>query len=32
MEAMTVARCLVSQFMCPFGVPEQFHSDQGRNV
>ena len=31
MEAMTVARRLVSEFMCHFGVPEQLHSDQGRN-
>eukprot|EP00731_Ephydatia_muelleri_P036502 Em0266g5a len=31
MEAMTVARHLVSEFMCRFGVPEQLHSDQGRN-
>ena len=31
MEAMIVARHLVSEFMCRFGVPEQLHSDQGRN-
>ena len=31
MEAMTVARHLVSEFMCQFSVPEQFYSDQGRN-
>eukprot|EP00731_Ephydatia_muelleri_P013103 Em0007g413a len=32
MEAMTVARHLVSEFMCRFGVPEQLHSDQGEKL
>ena len=31
MEAITVAKCLVNEFICRFGVPEQLHSDQGRN-
>ena len=31
MEAITVAKCLVNGFICRFGVPEQLHSDQGRN-
>eukprot|EP00731_Ephydatia_muelleri_P003023 Em0001g3023a len=31
MEAITVAICLVNEFICRFGVPEQLHSDQGRN-
>ncbi|KAL5474064.1 hypothetical protein EMCRGX_G028638, partial [Ephydatia muelleri] len=28
---ITVAKCLVNEFICRFGVPEQLHSDQGRN-
>ena len=31
MEAVTVAKCLVHEFICLFGVPEQLNSDQGRN-
>ena len=30
-EATTVARVLVEEFMAPFGIPRQIHSDQGRN-
>ena len=30
-EATTVARILVNEFICRFGVPEQLHTDQGRN-
>ena len=30
-EATTVARLLVNEFICRFGVPEQLHTDQGRN-
>jgi hypothetical protein len=29
-EAKTVARCFVEQFACRFGMPDQLHSDQGR--
>ena len=31
MEATTVARILVHEFICRFGVPEHLHTDQGRN-
>ena len=31
MDAMTVARHLVGEFICCFGIPEQLQSDQGRN-
>ena len=31
MEAITVARIFVNEFICRFGVPEQLHTDQGRN-
>ena len=31
MEAITVARIFVNEFTCRFGVPEQLHTDQGRN-
>ena len=31
MEAITVARIFVNEFICWFGVPEQLHTDQGRN-
>ena len=31
MEASTVAKLLVDQFICRFGTPEQIHTDQGRN-
>ena len=30
-EATTVARVLVDEFFCRFGVPYELHSDQGRN-
>ncbi|XP_042230040.1 protein NYNRIN-like [Homarus americanus] len=30
-EATTVARVLVDQFFCRFGIPHELHSDQGRN-
>ena len=30
-EAETIAKVLVEQFVCRFGVPLQIHSDQGRN-
>ena len=31
MEAVTVARIFVNEFICCFGIPEQLHTDQGRN-
>ena len=31
MEATTVARILVHEFICRFGVPKHLHTDQGRN-
>ena len=30
-EANTIARVLVEQFICRYGVPKELHSDQGRN-
>ena len=30
-EARTIARYFVNEFICRFGVPEQLHTDQGRN-
>ena len=30
-EATTVARVLVNEFVCRYGVPLELHSDQGRN-
>ena len=30
-EASTVAKKLVSEFVCRFGVPHEIHSDQGSN-
>ena len=30
-EAITVAKVLVEEFFCRFGVPLEIHSDQGRN-
>ncbi|PIK38531.1 hypothetical protein BSL78_24624 [Apostichopus japonicus] len=30
MEAETVATLLVEEFICRFGVPEELHTDQGR--
>lgn len=32
MEAATIARCFVNEFVCCFRVPKQLHSDQGRNL
>ena len=29
-EAVTVARTLVGKYFCQFGLPEQLHSDQGK--
>ena len=31
MEAISVARLFVNEFICWFGAPEQLHADQGRN-
>ena len=31
MEAATVARCLVDEVICRLGVPDTFHTDQGKN-
>ncbi len=31
MEASTVARLLVDEFFCRYGVPERLHTDKGRN-
>ena len=31
MEAITVARIFVNEFICRFGVPERLHTDQGKN-
>ena len=31
-EATTVARLLVNEFICRFGVPEQLHTDQGHKA
>jgi hypothetical protein len=30
-EALTVAKALVTNFLCRFGIPQELHSDQGRN-
>ena len=30
-EAETVARAIVEQFICRFGVPRQLHTDKGTN-
>ena len=30
-ETVTVARLLVNEFICRFGVPEVLHTDQGKN-
>ncbi|KAK4304059.1 hypothetical protein Pmani_008280 [Petrolisthes manimaculis] len=30
-EAATVAQVLIDQFFCRFGMPQELHSDQGRN-
>ena len=31
METVTVAKIFVNEFICRFGIPEQLHTDQGRN-
>jgi hypothetical protein len=31
-EAETIARAIVEQFVCRFGVPHQLHSDRGTNI
>lgn len=31
MEALTIARLLVNEVICRFGVPDSIHADQGRN-
>ena len=31
MEAATIARIFVNEFVCRFGIPKQLHTDQGRN-
>ena len=31
MEALSVAKVLVSEFICRFGVPDSIHTDQGKN-
>ena len=31
MEAATVAKILVREFICCYGTPEQIHTDRGRN-
>ena len=31
MEATSVARVLVNEFICRFGVPDSIHTDQGKN-
>ena len=30
-EVATIAERLVSEFICPFGIPRELHSDQGTN-
>jgi hypothetical protein len=30
-EASTVAEALVTNFFCPFGIPQELYGDQGRN-
>ncbi|PIK36696.1 Retrovirus-related Pol polyprotein from transposon [Apostichopus japonicus] len=29
-EAVTIAKTLIERFICRFGIPEEIHSDQGR--
>ena len=31
MEAVSVAKCLVNEVICRFGVPDSLHTDQGKN-
>ena len=31
MEAATIARIIVNEFVCRFGIPKQLHTNQGRN-
>jgi hypothetical protein len=30
-EASAIAEDLITNFFCRFGIPREFHSDQGRN-
>ena len=32
MEATSIARVLVNEFICRFGVPDSIHTDQGKNL
>ena len=31
MEALSIAKVLVNEFICRFGVPDSIHTDQGKN-
>ena len=31
MEASSIARVVVNEFICQFGIPDTIHTDQGRN-
>ena len=32
MEALSIAKVLVNEFICRFGVPDSIHTDQGKNL